>query len=130
MGEAFDRAWDVVKSPIVPVVYRNKITGEEATQIPIMEMGDWEEVKTAQVSMNEKDECCETVRQEFLDYLIWASGKKDSPKDIKTIKWLVEGADCERLYTILENMASQHPRAREFLQMWDNCSSGKNEGYE
>jgi len=45
--------------------------------------------------------------------------------------WLVDGAECDRLYALLENLAHAHPHARQFLQMWDDCSSGKNtEGME
>jgi hypothetical protein len=81
------------------------------------------------VDTTEGDECCEKVRAEFKDYLIWATHHGD--KNAEVIGWLIDEADCDRFYALLENMAPAHPRARQFLQMWDDCSSGKNaEGME
>ena len=115
MADAFEAAWNVVK--------------ERQFQLGgVMEgrMGVPEEepmVDTA-VSVNETDHCCEKVRQEFKDYLIWAASKGD--KNAETINWLVDRVSCEELYALIENMAHEHPRAREFLQSWDKCSEESN----
>jgi hypothetical protein len=101
--DAFTDAWDLVKAEL--------------------------EEPMVDVATTEGDECCEKVRKEFKDYLIWAAGHGD--KNAGVIGWLVDGAECESLYGILEDLAHTHPRAREFLQMWDDCSSEKNaEGME
>ena len=76
------------------------------------------------VSVDESDHCCEKVRQEFKDYLIWAASKGD--KNAEIINWLVDRVSCEELYALIERMAHEHPRAREFLQSWDKCSEGNN----
>lgn len=115
MADAFDGAWNLVK--------------ERKFQLGgVMEgrMGVPEEepmVDTA-VSVDESDHCCEKVRQEFKDFLIWASSKGD--KNAETINWLVDRVSCEELYALMEKMAHTHPRAREFLESWDKCSEENN----
>jgi len=105
---AFDQAWDVVKAEL---------------DEPMVE-------QIVDVATTGGDECCEKVRAEFKDYLIWAAGHGDKNAEVLWM-WLVDGAECDRLYALLENLAHAHPHARQFLQMWDDCSSGKNtEGME
>ena len=40
--------------PMQSQKFKNKITGEIATQIPIMEIGDWEEVRDETIKANKK----------------------------------------------------------------------------
>lgn len=115
MADAFEAAWNVVKER--QFQFGGVMEGR-------MGVPEEEPMVDTAVSVNETDHCCEKVRQEFKDFLMWASSKGD--KNAETISWLVDRVSCEELYALIEGMAHEHPRAREFLQLWDKCSEENN----
>ena len=104
MADAFTGSWNLVKER------QFELGGVMEGRMGVPEE---EPMVDTAVSVDESDHCCEKVRQEFKDYLIWAASKGD--KNAETINWLVDRVSCEELYALIERMAHEHPRAREFL---------------